>query len=113
MDSKAVKDIEDKIKKLDGLTNAIGGPLVNTDVMEETQVQIKVNNLIKHGSFLQVGTHTWETSEQTFRAMKKNIFTLEDSVDELVEPHQCHSCSSHLDLQFWNFCPYCGSEFKR
>jgi predicted RNA-binding Zn-ribbon protein involved in translation (DUF1610 family) len=43
--------------------------------------------------------------------MKKDIFTLGGSLDEITEPYQCESCKSNLDKQFWNFCPFCGERF--
>lgn len=109
-DKKAQKTLE-RIQKM---KNAVMQPLWKTHEEETFEVQIKIDNKVSHGKFVpsKAIEGIWYTSEQTYRAMKKNIFALGDDVDELVSPYTCLSCKTNLDQQFWHFCPYCGEQFK-
>jgi len=107
------ENIKKQLIKINSIENQINQPHYNSEKEQKFSVHIIVDNSVGHGLFKpnpkQEGS--WLASEQTFRAMKKDIFALGDSVDELVEPYQCQSCKTDLDKQFWHFCPYCGSSF--
>lgn len=111
---KEAQRLEAELKKIQSMENMVGKPLYNTQYQEEYKAHVRVDNSVEHGLFrpdpkLQGG---WICSEQTFRAMKKNIFALDAEMIELKDNYECHSCSHNLDRQFWNFCPYCSALFK-
>lgn len=101
------------IEKIKSLQNIVQTPLYNLKHEDEFKIHITVDNTLAHGLFKPNPSieNGWLASEQTFRAMKKNIFALGENVDELMSPYTCHSCHSKMDQQFWHFCPYCGSQF--
>ncbi len=112
-DSIREEQVKRTLEKIKSIENMVDRPMYNMDKEETVQVEIKVNNQIPHGMFQpsKVFPGVWMASEQTFRAMKKDIFALGGSVDEIAQPYTCHSCKTNLDKQFWNFCPYCGEKF--
>ena len=114
MKSDSIRDeiIKNTINKIQSFENAVNAPQYQIKSPEEVKIDIRVDNKVAHGSFVPCKiTGQWKASEQTFRAMKKDIFALGDSIDELVQPYNCQSCHTDLDLQFWHFCPYCGERF--
>lgn len=106
-------EIKRTLEKINSIENMVDKPMYNIHRPEETQLEIKVDNKVAHGKFVpsKAIANIWYASEQTFRAMKKDLFVTGGNIDELVEPYQCHSCKSDLDKQFWHFCPYCGQSF--
>ncbi len=109
-EERILKDIE----KIKNFRNLAGRREYNVDSPEEYKFDIKVDNSVPHGQFIpsQIYPGSWRASEQTFKAMKKNILALGSSIDELADPYKCTSCSSDLDKQFWHFCPFCGHSFE-
>lgn len=107
------KDIQKTLEKINSIENIVGKPMYQLEKPEEFKIEIKVDNSIEHGKFVpsKIVHHLWYASEQTYRAMKKNIFATGDNIDELTEPYQCYGCKADLDKQFWYFCPYCGEKF--
>ena len=114
MDRKSEQEAQKTLEKIKSFTNLAGKPEYNTKSTEIYELNIKVDNSVPHGQFLpsHIYPGQWRASEQTFKAMKKDLFALGDSLDEIKEPYTCESCKSSLDKQFWFFCPYCGSSFK-
>ena len=112
-DSIREEQVKRTLEKINSIENMVDKPLFNTQKEETTEIEIKVDNTVAHGLFIpsKVFIGQWRASEQTFRAMKKDIFTLGGSLDEITEPYHCESCKSNLDKQFWNFCPFCGERF--
>lgn len=107
------KQIKRTLEQISSYQTAINSPLFNLEHSEEFKVHFKVSNKVAHGMFLPIkdSPGLWLTSDQTLKALKKDIFTLADDIDELKSPYQCHSCKSDLDRQFWHFCPYCAEGF--
>lgn len=116
MNEDRLKDVEalKTLKKINQFKNLAGRKEYDTNHPQDFKVHFKIDNTMEHGSFKpsQVYPGQWLTTEQTLRALKRNIFALGDSIDEIAEPYQCLSCTKDLDRQFWIFCPYCGSPFK-
>ena len=108
------EDVKRTLEKINSIENMIDEPMYNINQEEEVKIHIKVDNTIEHGKFVpsKIYPGQWRASEQTFRAMKKDIFALGNSIDELVSPYTCESCKTDLDKQFWYFCPYCGEKFR-
>lgn len=114
MDRKTADALMRDLEKIKQFKNAVDTPLYNPDQQEDFDINIEVDNSIKHGLFKPHPTkiRTWLASEQTFRAMKKNIFALDEEMLDLANNILCESCKSTIDKQFWHFCPYCGSSYK-
>lgn len=112
--NKEAQELLKNIEKIKTFENAVDAPLYNTQKQEDIDVNIEVDNKIAHGMFKPHPTrqNTWLASEQTFRAMKKNIFALDEEMLDLADNTICESCQSTIDKQFWFFCPYCGSSYK-
>lgn len=111
MHDNEVKRVLEKISKEQSL---IEKPQYDINNYETYQVNIKVDDKTPHGLFMPDPKMPGQyfASSQTFRAMKKNIFTVSDP-DELKEPYHCKSCKTDLDKQFWHFCPMCGEAFVK
>ena len=114
MKSDSIRDeiVKNTINKINSLTNAVDNAQYNLQQEQEVKLNIRVDNTVPHATFIPCKiTGQWKASEQTFRAMKKDIFALGDSIDELVQPYTCNSCKTDIDMQFWHFCPHCGERF--
>ena len=112
-DSLREEHVKKTLEKINSIENMVDRPMFNTEQEETFKIDIKVDNTVPHGVFIpsKVYPGSWRASEQTFRAMRKDIFMLGESLDEIADPYQCTSCHTNLDKQFWTFCPYCGERF--
>lgn len=106
-------EIQKTIEKINSIENMVDRPMYNIHKPQEAQLEIRVDNKVPHGKFVpsKAISHLWYASEQTFRAMKKDLFVTGESIDELIDHYQCHNCKNDLDRQFWYFCPFCGHSF--
>ena len=113
-DSDKDAEVRKTVERIERMRSAVDTQLFHTDKEETFQVKINIDNTLPHGRFFpsKVLPGEWLATSQTFKAMKKNIFALEESVEELAESYTCFSCKSDLDKQFWHFCPYCGERFR-
>jgi hypothetical protein len=111
--SKRENEIKQTLDKINSIENMLDEPMYNIDHKEEVKVEIKIDNKIAHGKFIpsKAIQGIWYASEQTFRAMKKDLFATGGNIDEIIVPYHCQSCKADLDKQFWNFCPFCSSRF--
>ncbi len=107
--------IQNTLDKVKHMKSAANRQLFDLEKPEEVKIEIKVDNKVAHGLFVpsKAITGIWYASEQTYRAMKKDLFAFGETLDEIKEPYNCHSCKTDLDKQFWHFCPYCGEEFLK
>lgn len=114
MKHREAQEIMKNIERIKAFENAVDAPLYNTEKQIDINVNIAVDNKIAHGMFKPHPSkpNTWLASEQTFRAMKKNIFALDEEMLDLADNIICESCKTTIDKQFWFFCPYCGSSYK-
>jgi hypothetical protein len=88
-------------------------PVYNLDGSETFSVEIRANKdveraMFKPDPFLPGG---YIAHPVTIAAMKKDIFQAGDDIDRFKVPWSCEGCQADLDLQFWNFCPYCEKKF--
>lgn len=78
---------------------------------EDFRVKIRVNENISPGKFkpdpLIPGGYM--ANSLTIKAMRQDIFFLDNSFEELSKEVQC-PCGENFDTQFWKLCPYCGKE---
>jgi lipopolysaccharide biosynthesis regulator YciM len=107
------QEVERALDKINSIENMVDTPMFDTSQEDIAQVEIRVDNKVAHGMFIpsKAISEIWYASEQTFRAMKKDIFSLGNSIDEMTELYDCQSCHTQIDKQFWHFCPYCGERF--
>jgi hypothetical protein len=49
----------------------------------------------------------------TISAVRKEIFMGGEDFIDLELLYICTKCQHELDLQFWNFCPYCEASFPK
>ncbi len=105
--------IKRALEQIGSIENQVNNPMYNLEKEQTYSVKIDIDNSVEHGKFKPNPKFegAWLTSNQTFKAMKKDIFAMDEKLLELSIPYQCHSCKSDLDRQFWHFCPYCGSQF--
>lgn len=106
--------INNTLAKIQKIENTVGRPYYNLNASENISVNIRVDNSVAPAMFKPDPTIPggWIANELTFRAMKKDIFTLGESLDELKSQYQCSGCKKELDRQFWHFCPYCEKKFE-
>ena len=105
--------VRETLERIERMKNIAGTRLFNTDQEQSHQLKILIDKSLPHGRFFPTeNAGEWKASEQTYKAMKKNLFALGDSFEELKEPYACESCKTDLDKQFWHFCPFCGESFR-
>ena len=88
--------LEKTLKNIQNIENAAGLPHYNTQQSQEYKVNIRVDNSVAHSLFkpdpkIEGG---YICSEQTFKAMKKDIFALDEQMLDLEDLVECSSCKS-------------------
>ena len=106
------QQIKKTLEQASKIENAINQPYYDLKNHLNLSVNIRVVKTVAPAMFKPdpINPGGWIANELTFRAMKKDIFTLGDDIDELKSPHTCIGCNSQLDLLFWQLCPYCGKD---
>jgi hypothetical protein len=109
------EEVKKTLEKIQSLESHIGEPQYNLSHQEQVKINIRVDKSVPGGMFkpdplLEGG---WIANELTFKAMKKDIFALDDDLIDLEEKYNCLSCKTDIDKQFWSFCPHCGSQFSK
>ena len=56
---------------------------------------------------------SWLAHPSTIKAVRKEIFLGGNDLSECEISYECQSCHHTLDVQFWNFCPFCEKEFPK
>lgn len=114
MDRKVAEELMKNLSKIQKIENSVNAPHYNTFKPEDFKINILVDNKVSHGKFIPHPTekNVWLASEQTYKAMKKDIFALDEEMLDLADNIICESCKTTIDKQFWFFCPYCGSSYK-
>ena len=105
----ARKDLE-RFKSFKDVGN---NPLI-TKPDESYKIQIKIDSKVPPAKFINdtEHSHIWYANDLTFRAMKKDIFTLDTGIDDTALIIECTKCRKNIDKQFWLFCPFCEQSFK-
>jgi hypothetical protein len=88
-----------------------GNPTYMLDQGKEFKVQLRVDESIAPAKFKRdpLVPGGYKANSLTIRAMKKDVFVLDTSMTELEEIYHCQKCPHSYDLQFWQYCPYCGT----
>lgn len=55
---------------------------------------------------------TYYAHPVTIRAIRKDILLAGSDLELGEYNYRCSSCQNLLDLQFWEFCPYCEKRFS-
>jgi hypothetical protein len=107
------KSEDEIIEYLKQLENAVGKPHLQMQQHQDFKVNIHPDTKISPAMFKpsKVVAGEYFAHPLTIAALKKNIFMAGDEFEDLEIPHQCESCNTQLDVQFWHFCPYCGEKF--
>jgi hypothetical protein len=105
--------VKKTLEKIRSMENMVEQPFYNLNNPLKVSVNIRIDNSVPHGLFKPDPKipNGWIASEQTFRAMKKDIFALDENMLDLADNYTCTSCKTLLDRQFWHFCPHCGAQF--
>lgn len=110
--------IQKTLNQIQGMENMLHQPYYDLSQQHKIEVHIRVDKNVPAAMFKPDPKNPsgWIANELTYRAMKKDIFalgeSLEESLDELSERYTC-SCNNTMDKQFWHFCPYCGAPFTK
>jgi hypothetical protein len=102
-------DPHSQLEKLKSYSNAANLPLFNSDYHEKYDVQILPDNKIAPAQFIPdaLRPNVFRAHPITIRAMRKELFMGGEDFIDLECLRICESCKHELDLQFWQFCPYC------
>ena len=105
-------DFYQKLMSAEGVT---GGRHFQATPEKEFQVQINPDKSVSPAKFIPdpLLPGQYRAHPTTIRAMRKDLFVGGAEVFEDLEVrYLCYSCHKELDLQFWQFCPYCESSIK-
>lgn len=107
------REIQESLKKIESYKNSADNSLYDLNNIQTVKIDIKIDNSLNHGEFIndKENSHIWYATSQTFRAMKKDLFSLDEEDLDLQQTIICTSCNTKLDKQFWIFCPYCTKSF--
>lgn len=108
-------DPESQLKKLKTYGNAANLPLFETDYHETHKVNIIPDKSVAPAMFIpdKLDPKKFRAHPTTIRAMRKDLFMGGEDFVDLECLITCASCKTELDLQFWQFCPYCEASFQR
>jgi len=99
--------------RLNRITYQTGKNVFDLSSPETHKVNILPDHRISRGNFQPHPSvpRTFLAHPTTIRALKKDIFMAGDNFIDLQQIIFCKSCKTKLDVQFWNFCPYCEGPF--
>lgn len=103
-----------QLEKLKSYSNAANLPLFNTDYHEKYDVNIKPDTTIAPAKFIPdpLLPNVFRAHPITIRAMRKELFMGGVDFVDLECLRICDSCKHEIDLQFWQFCPYCEASIN-
>ncbi|MFW5887442.1 MAG: hypothetical protein ACOCUH_01455 [Bacteriovoracia bacterium] len=110
------KDLKDKIEENLRRDNWGGKiPAINIDSSQETTINIRPSKDVNIGMFKKdpLVPGGYIAHPNTIKAMRKDLWMAEEDLDRFEYIYMCESCKHQLDLQFWEFCPYCGKCFPK
>lgn len=109
---KEADKIERQLQKIRSETHFTGQNRFNTHYCEEFKLHFIIDEKMAPARFLPDPTkkNTWVCSSQTYRALRKEIFSAGEEFFSELETRPCENCSKLLDTDFWWHCPHCGKE---
>ncbi|MDD4973299.1 MAG: hypothetical protein PHY93_03065 [Bacteriovorax sp.] len=107
-------DPQSQLEKLKSYSNAANSPLFNTDYHETYDVNILPDPKISPAKFIPdpLRPNVFRAHPVTIRAMRKELFMGGVDFVDLECLRICGSCKHEIDLQFWQFCPYCEASIN-
>lgn len=107
-------DPQSQFEKLKSYSNAANLPLFNSDYHETFDVQVLPDKLIGPAKFIPdpLRPNVFHAHPTTIRAMRKELFMGGEDFVDLECLKNCASCKQVIDLQFWQFCPFCEASFS-
>ena len=108
-------DPQSQLKKLQTYNNAANLPLFESDLHETHEVNIIPDKSVAPAKFIPdpLNPKKFRAHPVTIRAMRKELFMGGEDFVDLECLITCSSCKAQLDLQFWQFCPYCEASFPK
>lgn len=106
-------DPQSQYEKLKTYKNAADLPLFD-DYHEQYTVNILPDNSVARALFIpdSLRPNVYKAHPITIRAMRKDLFMGGSGFEDLESLYVCASCKHEIDLQFWQFCPYCEASIK-
>jgi hypothetical protein len=107
-------DPHSQFEKLKTYSNAANSPLFNTDYHETYKLNILPDTSIARAKFIPdpLRPNVFRAHPITIRAMRKELFMGGEDFVDLECLKECASCQQQIDLQFWQFCPFCEASFS-
>jgi hypothetical protein len=106
-------DPQSQFNKLKSYQNAGNTPLYQTNYHETYKVNILPDVKVARAQFVPtLNPHEYKAHPVTIRAMRKELLMGEENFIDLETLYICQSCKTEIDLQFWQFCPFCESSIK-
>jgi len=107
-------DPQSQFEKLKTYKNAANLPLFSADYHETYKVNIKPDKNVAPAKFIPdpLFPNEFRAHPITIRAMRTELFMGGEDFVDLECLRICASCKHEVDLQFWQFCPYCESDIK-
>lgn len=84
-----------------------GNKAYDISKQEKFNVTIIPDKNVKAAMFLPISENQYKAHPNTIQAMKKDIFVTSQTYIDHEILIKCKSCSSEIDLQYWNACPFC------
>ncbi len=106
---KTADEIQRELRRLESLSDI---QQFNYNKFQDIKIQILPDDKLGPARFKQskIEPNVWYAHPFTIYAMKKNILASGEDVDETVINYDCFKCNTHLDAQFWSYCPYCEAK---
>lgn len=108
-------DPQSQLEKLKTYNNAGNLQLFETDYHETHQVNIIPDKSVAPAKFIpdSLNPKKFRAHPVTIRAMRKELFMGGEDFVDLECLITCASCKSEIDMQFWQFCPFCEASFPK
>lgn len=107
-------DPNNMLKKMKSFTNAGNQQMYANTPESVIQVKIRPDESVKTSLFKPdpLIPGGYKAHPLTIQAMRTEIFVLGNDLFEDFEcMYTCEKCKNELDIQFWHFCPHCGTSF--
>jgi hypothetical protein len=108
-------DPQSQLEKLRTYKNAGNMQLFESDYHETHQVNIVPDKSIPPSKFIpdSLNPKKFRAHPVTIKAMRKELFMGGEDFVDLECLITCASCKSEIDMQFWQFCPFCEASFPK
>lgn len=107
-------DPESQKNKLASAMSAFDLPQFDLNSPQVTQFRLIPNHEIARAQFVPIPQRPGEYFAHpiTIRAIRKDITMGGEEFVDLECLYHCPSCKNQIDVQFWQFCPFCEASIK-